>query len=152
MLKRFIPKCQNCFHLVEKTQYCNKYNVPTYKARLDNKLCNIKAVGKTIKIKQPNQIDIEQDIELKNEYINKSKQCLNKSIGYFVLSWSNLYLFSYFVPHLSCILFSTLSGGFFAVTQYHVEEMNYYNEKVSEIENKYFLTNNTETTPETKHK
>jgi len=136
MLKRFIPKCRNCIHLVEKTQFCNRYNVPAVEARLDYKLCNVKAVGI--------QTAIDGHEALKNEYENKSKLYGYKSICYFALSFTNFYFFCYSIPELTSIIFATLSGGFIVFGHYHIEKMNYHK--------KTFLTNNTKTILETKHK
>jgi len=144
MLKRFIPKCRNCIYLVEKTQHCNRYNVPAVEARLDYKLCNVKAVGI--------QMDIDVHKELKNEYLEKSYKFRNKSIRYFALSFTNFYLFCCTIPEVSSIIFATLSGGFIALGKYNIEEMNSYYDKANQIKNKSFLTNNTKTSQDSNHK
>ena len=147
MLKRFIPKCRNCIHLLEKTQFCNRYNVPTVEARLDYKLCSVKAVGKIT-----NHIDIDVREELKKEYLDKCNKLRNASVGYFALSFTNFYFFYCSIPELYSIIFATLSGGFIRMGYYYIEERNYYYDKTKQVENKSFLTNNTKTSQESNHK
>jgi len=142
MLKRFIPKCRNCIHLVEKTQFCNRYNVPAVEARLDYKLCNVKAVGKNT------------NDEVKKMYVEKYKRARHEAIGYFSLSGFSFYYFIFHSPpEFLSLIFPIISGGFFTVGQLYIDEIRENYDKASEIqkqlENKSFLTNNTKTTQET---
>jgi hypothetical protein len=143
MLTRVIPKCRNCIHLLEKTQFCNRYNVPAVEARLDYKLCSVKAIGKNI-----NQSN-EEFIKM---YLDRSKRAGHEAIGYFSLSGFSFYYFIFHSPpEFLSLIFPIISGGFFTVGQLYIDEIRENYDKAKslqkQIENKSFLTNNTKTTP-----
>ena len=148
MLTRVIPKCRNCIHLLEKTQFCNRYNIPAVEARLDYKLCSIKAVGKNT-----NQSN-EEFIKI---YLDRSKKACHEAIGYFSLSGFSFYYFIFHSPpELLSLIFPIISGGFFTIGQLYTDEIRENYDKANniqkQIDNKSFLTNNTKTTQESTHK
>lgn len=148
MLKRVIPKCRNCIHLLEKTQHCNRYSVPAVEARLDSNLCSVKAVGKNTN---------ETNEEVKKMYVEKSKRAGHEAIGYFALTGISIYYYIFHSPpEVLSLIFPIISGGFLTVGQVYTQEKREYYDKAKslqkEIDNKSFLTNNTKTSQESNHK